>query len=65
MPEIRAFFWTASEGGNTRFSTNTDSIAELGAFMVLSPCYLVIVGANVGFSTYIPLTSPSRLVKQK
>src|SRR3989344_3148690 len=37
MPDTRAALTIASEGGNTRFSTNTDSMADVGALMVLSP----------------------------
>jgi hypothetical protein len=33
MPEIRADLTVASEGGKTRFSTKTDSMAELDALM--------------------------------
>src|SRR3989338_8938663 len=37
MPDTRAALTIASEGGNTRFSTNTDSMADVDALMVLSP----------------------------
>src|SRR3989344_5544075 len=37
MPDTRAALTIASEGGNTRFSTNTDTMADVGALMALSP----------------------------
>src|SRR6218665_3587548 len=35
MPDTRAALTMASDGGNTRFSISTDSMAEVGALMVM------------------------------
>ena len=57
MPDTRAALTTAGAGGNTRFSTKTDSIADVGALMVLSPGLMELeLGGTVGRGTYKPLT---------
>jgi hypothetical protein len=51
MPEMRAALTTASAGGNTRFSTSTDSMALMGCLLGLTE-----LRGNVRVTTYNALT---------
>src|SRR6218665_935805 len=56
MPDTRAALTMASDGGNTRFSISTDSMADVGALMVMVSWVQRKLAGTVGPGSYRPLT---------
>src|SRR6218665_4002265 len=54
MPDTRAALTMASDGGNTRFSISTDSMADVGALMVMVSWVQRKLAGTVGPGTYRP-----------